>query len=60
VSGRPIETAPKDGTQILVPVGHGLFNVVSWWDGGWREGTNGLRLANEPKHWFSLPKEASA
>lgn len=45
---KPIDTAPKDGTQILVPVGHGLYNVVSYYDGGWREGTNGLRLRNEP------------
>lgn len=52
---QPIETAPKDGTQILVPVGNGLFDVVSWWDNAWREGTNGLRLQRQPENWMSIP-----
>lgn len=53
---QPIETAPKDGTQILAPLTlGGIMAVVSWWDGMWREGTNGLGLKNEPSHWMPLP-----
>lgn len=51
----PISEAPRDGTQILVPVGHGLADVVAWWDGGWRESANGLRLRNEPAVFMHLP-----
>jgi len=52
----PIASAPTDGTYILVPVGHGLCNVVSWFDGAWREMTNALRLRNTPRFWLPLPK----
>lgn len=62
---QPIETAPKDGSQILVRSG-GIVAVVSWedyavelYDGvGWRDdgdmgwgGTVGL----EPKQWMPIP-----
>lgn len=50
-----IADAPRDGTQIIVPVGPGLFDVVSWWDGGWRETTNGMRLRNEPSVFMPIP-----
>lgn len=58
---QPIETAPKDGTQILVPVTiGGIMNVVSWWSGAWREGVNGMKLKNDPTHWMSLPPPPAA
>ena len=51
---KPIEMAPKDGTQIIVPVS-GFIDVVAWWAGGWREGTNGLRLREEPRWFIDAP-----
>lgn len=51
----PIESAPKDGTLILAPVGHGIMDVVSWWGGQWRETANALAIRNEPTHWQPLP-----
>ncbi|BCZ76012.1 hypothetical protein [Komagataeibacter phage phiKX1] len=52
---RPIETAPKDGTCILVPVKFIGADVVTWWAAAWRETTNGLRLNEAPTHWMPLP-----
>nr|WMC99305.1 hypothetical protein RAR13_11670 [Aminobacter aminovorans] len=55
-SWQPIETAPKDGTLILVPTSStGLVNVVSWNDGGWRETASYLLLRNAPKFWHLIP-----
>jgi hypothetical protein len=49
---RPIETAPKDGTKVLV-MSDGI-EIVSWnecletwWDGEWSHG---------PTHWMPLPE----
>ncbi len=50
-----IESAPRDGTLILVPVGHGVMDVVSWWGGAWRETANALAIRDEPTHWMPLP-----
>lgn len=51
-----IESAPKDGTQILVPLTlGGIMAVVSWWGGMWREGTNGLGLRDAPTVYMPLP-----
>ena len=62
---RTIETAPKDGSQILVVLGREM-SVVEWdaaateWnDGvGWRDmgdmGWGGMTGA-EPTHWMPLP-----
>ena len=53
---RGIESAPKDGTQILVPItSGGIMNVVSWWGDAWREGVNGLKMKNDPTVWMPLP-----
>jgi hypothetical protein len=53
---RPIAEAPQDGAQIIVPIGRDLVDVVSFWGGAWREGTNGLRLASEPDVFMHAPK----
>ncbi|GBQ36102.1 DUF551 domain-containing protein [Acetobacter fabarum] len=57
---RPIETAPKDGSLILVTVKHIGCDVVSFWGTGWRETTNGLMLRDEPTHWQPLPTPPNA
>lgn len=55
-----IESAPRDGTLILVPVGHGVMDVVSWWGGAWRETANALAIRDEPTHWMPLPTPPAA
>lgn len=54
---RDIETAPKDGTEILTFSDRmGLGTMVLYWaDGYWREKANGLGLKYEPTHWMPLP-----
>ena len=54
---QPIETAPKDGTRILVASKMGGVYLVSWWKGKrtarW---DNGARpLYSTPTHWHPLP-----
>jgi len=61
---RPIESAPKDGTQILAiwmaPLnGHRpLYGVVSFSDGSWRDDSD--CDLNPPTHWQPLPLGAVA
>lgn len=58
-----IETAPKDGTRILVWL-EGLWQVARWQDGwngkrpeGWRASFCVYGGENAPKFWCSLPAE---
>ncbi len=55
---QPIETAPKDGTQILV-FGHGRFAVAEFRSGEWRDmgdiGWGGFYSEVLPTHWMPLP-----
>lgn len=53
---QPIETAPKDGTDILVfhPVSAEQF-VVYFKLGYWYVSSN-TRLSKAPSHWMSLPE----
>lgn len=70
---QPIETAPKDGRDILVwmPLGDGRGNptvaVVDWYvangESHWRiaEGVFGpLALDFPPTHWMPLPEPPTA
>lgn len=68
---QPIETAPKDGTEILTcsfevtqkPDGSSLIwydcEVVHWVDyeerGGWWNG-DVIRYPDSPTHWMPLPE----
>ena len=52
---QPIETAPKDCTEILgfTEVGQ----MVLFFEGGmWREKANFMGLKRAPSHWMPLPK----
>lgn len=52
---RPMESAPRDGAHILVPMKFIGADVVSYDLGAWRETTSMLRLKEEPAHWQPLP-----
>lgn len=69
---QPIETAPKDGTQILLFDPSGTWDpdlasfsprvaVGAWKDfpnghGEWRGYYSGLSAVEEPTHWMPLPE----
>lgn len=55
ITWQPIETAPKDGTSVLVYEG-GHQAVVFWLGGsaGWSDGEH-VKLS--PTHWMPLPPE---
>ena len=53
---QPIETAPKDGTPVLAPCGHGFLDVMVFDDGKWRETGNWMASKQQPSHWMRLPE----
>lgn len=55
---QPIETAPKDGTRVLMhKAGVGKYSTfVGWWncrDESWRDISH---LFRDPSHWMPLPE----
>lgn len=63
---QPIETAPKDGTVILICTSEqcdmcGSPMTTARWDGFWKIGTAlrptmALKFNHEPSHWMPLPE----
>ena len=56
---KPIETAPKDGTKVLLwregnPTGEWPF-MASWERGMWAIYIDG-QVIRTPTHWMSLPE----
>ena len=60
---QPIETAPKDGTKILVCHIHYYSPITAWWSSyhpnakgkeTWREDGSNYKL--NPTHWMPLPE----
>lgn len=54
---KPIETAPKDGTRILLNIDHGKHGDAVWtglWADGWIVSYG--KPENTPTHWMPLPK----
>jgi hypothetical protein len=56
---RPIETAPKDGTDILVycgPASDPIWGIACWDEGAWRLWNDAeWRRHDWPTHWMPLP-----
>jgi len=62
---QPIETAPKDGTGILVaihewnePANRHVFEVVYWKDDCWRSSI--FEEVYPPTHWMPIPATPSS
>jgi hypothetical protein len=58
---QPIETAPKDGTIVLLVIDHGKWGEKVWtglWDDGWMVIYGKAR--NAPTHWMPLPAPPAA
>jgi hypothetical protein len=57
-SWRPIETAPKDGTEIIILGKWTKDCSRAYWDGGLWQTYSGGHEEN-PTHWMPLPPEAA-
>jgi len=53
---QPIETAPKDGSDVLIynPVSGEMF-VCYWSKGRWKFAVH-IVMKDEPTHWMPLPE----
>lgn len=60
---QPIETAPKDGTPVLLFTGEGILEAYYLY-GEWNqsachstyEGAGGVVISCKPTHWMPLPE----
>ena len=55
---QPIETAPKDGTFILVAVTGEVAThiMLVWWFDGWCLDMTNTPIVGKPTHWMPLPE----
>ena len=57
---RPISTAPKDGSEILIWDNRGrdwgIMDFAYWWEGDWHIPAYDSKATN-PTHWMPLPEE---
>jgi hypothetical protein len=65
LSWEPIETAPRDGRQIIVIDADGQISIVEWtvlpdgtsfWEFGHLMDGRRLSLGRQATHWLPLPK----
>lgn len=58
---RPIETAPRDGTDVMLYANHDCY-IAAWYDDAWHADFTVLakmpfeQEAGEPTHWMPLPE----
>jgi Protein of unknown function (DUF551) len=50
-----IETAPKDGTEILAYIPMDGINIVYWKSSGWDYVSGQSNFDINPTHWMPLP-----
>lgn len=61
VKWQPIETAPKDGTHIIIASASNTPpTTVHWFDGGWHlsvnmDGDHSEYVWGRPTHWMPAP-----
>lgn len=54
---KPIKTAPKDGTEILVWFDEAKRHFILWWfDGDWRFIGGTITPVVPPSYWMPLPE----
>jgi hypothetical protein len=53
VTWRPIETAPRDESAVLLADTDCLMEIGWWHRGAWRHGPKGYKIA--PTHWMPIP-----
>ena len=51
---QPIETAPKDGTRVIVLEGDGDVSLADFYDGRWFYSVAHDEMF-DPTHWMPLP-----
>jgi hypothetical protein len=58
-SWQDIATAPKDGTRVLVYIGHAFGLLIARWDSNAEEWVDDEPFAPDPQptHWMPLPAE---
>jgi len=56
MSWQPIETAPKDGTRVLLWLSIGICATYDSFDGQWEDDGQSLNTDfAAPTHWMPLP-----
>lgn len=60
VEWRDIETAPRDGTVLLLRTGHGRCIVGFWLNGSWDDGDFAAFDSEDVKFWLPLPPAPGA
>jgi hypothetical protein len=51
---QPIETAPKDGTDVMLADAESRETVVAFWRLGWI--VRGRGIFDYPTHWMPIPE----
>jgi len=54
---QPIETAPKDGTRVLIYDAHAGMVVMFFMDGKFRDVVSLMTMRHEASHWMPLPAD---
>lgn len=53
----PIESAPRDGSEITVGWYGSSVSMTVWWDNGWETGDSRQHYEIKPDVWMPLPPE---
>lgn len=56
IGWQPIDTIPKDGTEILIVGRRGVMFLVMWNDVQWTDGSGMKFRMADYTHWMHLPE----